>query len=1141
MTNYSNKTLDFLRNITAGFNSRPAGVLLFYNQDYNELNTYSVTVGSSTIVLSNGTTSYTVTYSNKSSKQVAIELSNSPFLIKVVPILDVKSIGPSELKSSGSVLASGFDIEDRTTDGRGAIVRITRYVASYSKVSAIGVAAPYPNDSLMPWWARITIGSFSQLYKGIVYHFGVPEWKNQTWSLNFGQPFVDVEGESANFLNKTTIQLSRKNILYKNNIFLYSAGGTTSIQNAIKFVDTINGIVYLNEGLSLPKDLLVDYTYYENSYQYKYLDLNGHFSRNPYVLDKYVVFYLLPHKASNGYERLRTVFHSIGSSIEDAVYKIDTENALEPIAILGAINIRPYFNNSSVSVTDTRSFGGGLRDDEVGQIAERKFKESQYFFDITRKEGIPYPGAASVVVDIPKYLKEVLSIAEIRDKIYKNIAAGVYPIIRFQDSEVSEQLIATDYNSDISLLDYSLSGHNTGQSYFGQSGYAACVLPTFIDMPSSGIYYTGYYDQISYDAPVNLNGIVSLTPGSVYKVPILHGISDATFTWEERSKDSEWKPVTYNIESHLGVISTKFIPLDASYGYKEIRNFTGLSSYINNPELYSDLALEIARTHYLSTGLMSSSLNCQTGEYTDVFSSTISSKTGLIGCPEFLRPLVENYNVCLDKNLLSGNSLITGSSKFIFDATSGNTFPKVFNGTSVSDVYTGIYNAMTDINTYASYAKHRINQVVEEQPTYQPIYLTGTLPYISDKDIGYALSGAIAITRKALSLDPFAPIGTITTDIVTPFYSPSGNSKVDLSTSTFTDVSPSNNIHLGPQYIKALSSVYAALPCHMSGLATGGLFINGNFDPKNIALSGIGYWTTFFNNYYLASRSGDILPLSWLTTYNKISDLLSSVSVNICDAIDNLYYGNNAWAGWTGFTKSGTYYDATYNNNINYQYDRSWTGNISWPDLTVNNGTDTLTKAISGICTIQNNAIPIIRAQCELGGILPPGYPSAIKKYLWYPIHNAKEDTLFTGLSFDTQTFVDTFEIGAGAVIKGSLNSDGIIFEGGSFQYAPAPFSGTVPSELFDVCSEAIKYYTLIDNDVQKRKWESIADGILKATVSGYAQEYGYPFSQFFTGSAAGDPGSVPLNGWIKLINNYSGSFTNEENMFFTGEAPNLR
>jgi hypothetical protein len=37
MTNYSNKTLDFLRNITAGFNSRPAGVLLFYNQDYNEL------------------------------------------------------------------------------------------------------------------------------------------------------------------------------------------------------------------------------------------------------------------------------------------------------------------------------------------------------------------------------------------------------------------------------------------------------------------------------------------------------------------------------------------------------------------------------------------------------------------------------------------------------------------------------------------------------------------------------------------------------------------------------------------------------------------------------------------------------------------------------------------------------------------------------------------------------------------------------------------------------------------------------------------------------------------------------------------------------------------------------------------------
>ena len=1141
MTNYSNKTLDFLRNITAGFNSRPAGVLLFYNQDYNELNTYSVTVGSSTIVLSNGTTSYTVTYSNKSSKQVAIELSNSPFLIKVVPILDVKSIGPSELKSSGSVLASGFDIEDRTTDGRGAIVRITRYVASYNKVSAIGVAAPYPNDSLMPWWARITIGSFSQLYKGIVYHFGVPEWKNQTWSLNFGQPFVDVEGESANFLNKTTIQLSRKNILYKNNIFLYSAGGTTSIQNAIKFVDTINGIVYLNEGLSLPKDLLVDYTYYENSYQYKYLDLNGHFSRNPYVLDKYVVFYLLPYKASNGYERLRTVFHSIGSSIEDAVYKIDTENALEPIAILGAINIRPYFNNSSVSVTDTRSFGGGLRDDEVGQIAERKFKESQYFFDITRKEGIPYPGAASVVVDIPKYLKEVLSIAEIRDKIYKNIAAGVYPIIRFQDSEIHQQLTPTEYNSDISLLDYSLSGNFTGQAYFGQSGHAANVVPSYIDLPGSGIYYTGYYDQINYNAPTNSNGIISLSPGCEYKVPIIHGIADSIFTWEERSKDSEWRPVKYEFESESDSLSTKFIPFNASYGYKEVRNLTGLSSYINNPDMYEDIAIEIARIKYLTDSLFSNSLWCQTGEFQDVFLPSITSKTGIIGASPLIRPWLENYDICLSKNFLSGNSLITGNSKYIYDSTVGNTFPKTYNGSTIAGIYNGTYNAMDDIYSYSRYAKHRINQLVAEQPTLQPISLTGSWSAVSDKDVSYALSGAISIARKSLSLDPFAPIGTITSDIITPFYNPATNSKVDLWTGTFTDVDTQNNIYLGPQYIRAFASLYSALPCHMSGVQTGNLFINGNFDPKNIALSGLGYWTTFFNNYYAATYLGNVLPLSWLTTYNKISDLLSSVTTNLCDAIDDLYYGNNAWAGWTGLSKTGSYYNATYNASSNYQSDRTWSGSISWPDLTVANCSDTLVKSISGVCNIQLNASPIIKAQCQLGGILPPGYVVAAKKYLWYPIHKAKNDPLFSTISLGTSEFVETFEIASSAVIKGNLNSDGIIFEGGSFQYMPAPFSGTVPSEMFDLCSEAIKYYDLVDNDSQKRKWESIADGLFKATVTGYAQTYGYPYSQFFTGSASGDPGSVPLNGWIKLINNYSGSFTNEENMFFTGEAPNLR
>ena len=306
-------------------------------------------------------------------------------------------------------------------------------------------------------------------------------------------------------------------------------------------------------------------------------------------------------------------------------------------------------------------------------------------------------------------------------------------------------------------------------------------------------------------------------------------------------------------------------------------------------------------------------------------------------------------------------------------------------------------------------------------------------------------------------------------------------------------------------------------------------------------MSGLGYWITFFDNYYSATYLGNVLPLSWLTTYDKVSNLFSNVSLNICDSIDDLYYGNNAWAGWTGLAKTGSYYNSTYNANTNYQLDKTWSGNINWPDLTVATCSNTLGKAITGICNIQLNTAPIIKAQCQLGGILPPGYITAVRKYLWYPTHKAQEEALFSSISFDTSEFVDTFEVGSSAVIKGNLNSDGIIFEGGSFQFAPAPFSGTVPSEMFTLCSDAIRYYDLVDNSVQKRKWESIADGLYRATVSGYAQEYGYPFSQFFTGSASGDPGSVPLKGYLRLLNNYSGTFTAEESMYITGEAPSLR
>lgn len=1144
MTNYSNNLLTYLRGITSPVNSRPTNVFLVYNKDPNQDNQYSISVTSSAITLSNGSSSFSVTYVSKSSRQISLELSNSPFPLQVLSLIDISSIGTNELRASGGILSTGFDTEDRTLDGKGAYIRIIRYTASYSKVSAIGLSAPYYQSASMPWWPRISIGDFSQSYKGISYHFSIPEYDQQPWSTNFGKPFIDIEGEPVNLITKNSIKLSRSLIFYKNNIFIYPSGGSEPLTDPIKDVDTINGIVYLKDGTQLPKEAIIDYTYLENSYQYKHIDVNGHFSRNPYVLDKYIVFYILPRKSSSGASRLRTVFHSIGSSIDDAIFNIQIENALEPIAILGAINVRPSISSEQINVTDTRSFGGGLRSDSLGIATEKRFKESQYFFDISRKEGIPYPGAASVVIDVPSYLKEVLSISEIRDKIKRNIAGGVYPIIRFQDSEYPQLFTSTEYNSDISLLDYSLSGSNTGQSYFGESGHSSSIFNTSIALPVSGIYYTGYYNQIQYDAPAHSNGITVLQPGNQYKIPYLKGSADAIFSYEERSKDSEWSRVTHinNVTIPTGQLSTQYILIDTSHGYKEIRSLTGLSSYVPSTTLWSDLALEITRIAYLNSQLFSTgNVVYQTGKYLDVFSGELASNTGYIGVSNLVSPILNNYNVCLSKNLLSGLDLASGTAKYIYDSTSGSSFPKMYNGTSIANSYSGTYNALDDIIACSKYTQSIINNITDNNAGVQPINLVGSWLASSSPVAGYSLTGAARIASKVLSLDSFSPIGTINSDIITPFYNPLSNAKIDLWTGQVTEVTSLNNVHFGSQYIKAFASLYASLPCPVSGLLTGTPVISLGFDPKNIALSGIGYWITFFNNYFVATNDNAIIDLSWLATFNKVSLLSSNTFNNLCDAIDSLYYGNNAWAGWTGLSKTGTYYDATNNPNPNCLKDNTWTGSINWPDLTVASCSDTLVKAISGVCRIQQTVAPYIIAQSELGGIMPPGYAGAVKKYLWYPIHKAKEDPLFTGMSFNSQDYVNVFEKGMSAVLKGSFNSDGIISEGGSYAFAPAPFTGSVPSELLDACADAISYYRLSDNSVKELQWQSIAEGIFRTTVSQYAKAYGYPYSLIFTGYASGDPGSIPLRGYLRLLSTYTGQFTSEESTYFTGEAPYLR
>lgn len=1118
MTILSPNSLDYMRKAMATYVARPLGVLLFTDKEYpNGSTTFSVVVTATTIAITQGSTPFTITYVGKTTRQIASELSNSPFPISVKPLADVGLLLTGELKASGVLIPESFDQEDISNDGRSVIIRCTRYSVTYNKTSAIGLSSPYFEGPQLPWWARITNGKFSQSTKGITYHFGIPEYDQQTWSTFYSKPFMDVEGEPVQFLNSTTIQLSRFPLLYKNNniVFVNTSSEKAYPASLIKDVDTMNGRVYLKDSTSLSKDVVVYYTYLENSYIYKDIDLNGHFLHNPYILDKYVVFYALPYKSSSGLNRTRTIYHTIGSSIDDAIYKIETNNSLEPIAILGAVNIRQNSSISDITITDTRSYGGGLNTDSFGEATAKRFKESQYFFDIGKKEGIPYPGSAAIVVDLPASLRETMTVSEVRERTQKWVAAGVYPVIRFQDSEYLEQFNSNGYNSDISLVNYTFStGNNTTDLTLGPTGQVANILKSCVLSCTNGV------TSGMVTAPIIQGDVIKLEPGSVYNLSYIKGSADAVFSYEQKTKDGQWERVTTTNTMPVGTgqLSSQMLQLESKYSYKEIRGLTGFSAYNSSDSFWIDLSVATAAivklTLEISTG---NPYYVQTNVIPDVRTTNINPAPSVAGINYLVEPLLTNYNICSTKNFFSGHPIITGNALFGYYSTTGNVFPRTYSydANTFGSQYNGSYDALRDLNSYSQYARYSINESLD----------LGSVAARTQ-------SGAIAIATKVLSISPFTGIGTISTDIITPYYNPSSGTAIRLWTGIETEVTISNNLYLGSNYIKAFSALYASQIAPISGQTTGSNYTPTTINARDLALTGMGYWISYFNTYFSPTLSGSALELNWLTTYNKVSDFAGNILTNLCNGFDNLYYGNKCWAGWTGYE--------TKVNPYGLLPDQRWTGLITWPDASIDTAGNTLSKVINGITGIQNDIAPYIQAQCNYGGILLPGYVDAIASYLWYPVHHYLGDNIFSNLSGDPQPFIDTFELGMSAIINGALNEDGIIIEGGSFMKRPGPFSGTVPSKLFSACADAIKLYRLKGDEYQERKWTHIAEGLFRTTEDNYHNIAGYQFDPLSSSSFTGDPGSVPLKGYIKLLGQYTGQFTSDEFRSITGQIENV-
>lgn len=185
--------------------------------------------------------------------------------------------------------------------------------------------------------------------------------------------------------------------------------------------------------------------------------------------------------------------------------------------ILGDIITSEALSTEDLEIFDSRKRGGGIIDSLVEENL-LEYPETQWFWDTGYWDGIPYPGNASYMVEVPVTVMEGaggrFTAAEIRSIVEKHTAFGVYPVIKAYG-------VGIDYTA-VSLLGgtkIEWTGMNTGIS--------------------SGVRYNVYYSTFSkgpwtlanasplvHDQAGNEYTITGLSKGTLYYILVAGGYID---------------------------------------------------------------------------------------------------------------------------------------------------------------------------------------------------------------------------------------------------------------------------------------------------------------------------------------------------------------------------------------------------------------------------------------------------------------------------------------------------------------------------------------------------------------------------------------------------------------------------------------
>lgn len=298
--------------------------------------------------------------------------------------------------------------------------------------------APYNAPSNTPWFLRVRYGITPT----------PPEWSKQPFIPTL--PYLLGTWVSGTLLENNIIQLERTGIYYdanhlpdllifdQNNNIKYAVDGTSVLlqstkgfeypwkQGLISFFDPDAGRISLTVTIDPTDIIFAFYSYYELDVLFTDLDINPF--TNPLVRNAEIDLYY----KTDGINPLKYLYYSITDSSGDIVGTNDTSPTTGTNYIFSNIGVGTSISTSQINVEDIRVRGGGL------QLSSQSIPEAVNFWDLGYWDGKPYPSAGCLVLYLPYAILNSISRSAITDRIQAILPLGIYPVVRYYDTEGNE-------------------------------------------------------------------------------------------------------------------------------------------------------------------------------------------------------------------------------------------------------------------------------------------------------------------------------------------------------------------------------------------------------------------------------------------------------------------------------------------------------------------------------------------------------------------------------------------------------------------------------------------------------------------------------------------------------------------------------